>query len=351
VSVAIVTGSSGLIGGESVEFFCPRFDRVIGIDNDMRSYFFGEAASTRTNQARLAAKYTNFTPRSTDIRDFSALAAIFAEYTTDIRLVVHAAAQPSHDWAATEPLTDFSVNATGTVNLLELTRLHCPDAVFVFTSTNKVYGDTPNRLPIVELDTRWDLREDHRFFRHGIDESMSIDDTKHSLFGAGKVAADIYVQEYGKYFGMKTVAFRGGCLTGPTHAGAKLHGFLSYLMKCAVRGDTYTIFGYKGKQVRDNIHSYDLVQAFWEFYGDPHPGEVYNIGGGRDRSCSILEAICLCEQITGKKMKVCLSEENRIGDHVWYISDTAKFKRHFPRWDYTRDLETMLSEIYAGALK
>ena len=348
MKIALVTGSSGLIGGESVEFMSSKFDLVIGIDNDMRSYFFGNESSTDWNKHRLEEKYTNFKSYQADIRSVDALQPIFQEYGKDISLIIHTAAQPSHDWAAREPLTDFGVNATGTINLLEMCRLHCPEAVFIFTSTNKVYGDTPNYLPLIEQDKRWEIDVNHPYFTHGIDELMSIDHTKHSVFGASKVAADIMVQEYGKYFGMKTGVFRGGCLTGPNHSGAQLHGFLAYLMKCAITKDHYTIFGYKGKQVRDNIHSYDLVNMFWHFYQNPRAGEVYNAGGGRHANCSMLEAIDLCEEITGNKMNYSYSETNRIGDHIWYISNLNKFKEHYPTWNWQYDLKETLAEMYAG---
>lgn len=346
MNIALITGSNGLIGGESVEFFAGKFDKVIGIDNDMRAYFFGKESSTVWNENRLKDKHGNFIPYNVDLRDVDGLKKIFEEYGTDIKLVVHTAAQPSHDWAAKEPLTDFGVNATGTINMLEMTRLYCPEAVFIFTSTNKVYGDTPNYLPLVELEERWEIDESHPYFKYGIDEEMSIDNTKHSVFGASKVAADIMVQEYGKYFGMKTAIFRGGCLTGPNHSGAQLHGFLAYLMKCAITGNHYTIFGYKGKQVRDNIHSYDLVNMFWHFYQNPRAGEVYNAGGGRFSNCSMLEAINLCEKISGNKMDFSYSETNRIGDHIWYISDVNKFKAHYPGWDWKYNLEDTLVEMH-----
>ena len=259
---------------------------------------------------------------------------------------MHTAAQPSHDWAAKEPLTDFSVNATGTINLLELTRIYCDKAVFIFTSTNKVYGDTPNKLPLVELEARWELDSAHKYYKHGIDENMSIDNSKHSVFGASKVAADIMVQEYGKYFNLNTGVFRGGCLTGPYHSGAELHGFLSYLMKCAITGQEYTIFGYKGKQVRDNIHSYDLVNMFWHFYLNPRKGEVYNAGGGRNSNCSMLEAIQMSESITDNKFNFKYSDKNRIGDHIWYISDLNKFKEHYPNWELKYSIEDILNQIF-----
>jgi len=345
MNIAIITGSAGLIGSEAVKFFSGRFDAVVGIDNNLRQYFFGKEGSSDWNRNRLQETFDNYRHYSADIRDVGALEAIFAEYKTDIKLVLHTAAQPSHDWAAKEPFTDFTVNANGTLNLLEMTRKFCPEAVFIFTSTNKVYGDTPNRLPLVELGSRWEIAESHPYFADGIDEAMSIDQTKHSLFGASKVAADVLVQEYGRYFGMKTGVFRGGCLTGPNHSGAKLHGFLSYLMKCAITGDQYTVFGYKGKQVRDNIHSYDLVSMFWHFYQNPRAGEVYNAGGGRHSNCSMLEAIDLCEKITGNKMNYVYTEDNRIGDHIWWISDVNKFKAQYPGWDWKYDLTDILVQI------
>jgi CDP-paratose 2-epimerase len=346
MAVAIVTGSAGLIGSETVKFLTAQGFDIVGIDNDMRQYFFGVEASTKWNLTELSESLPNFTNESTDIRDFDAIKAIFCRYRTDIKLIVHTAAQPSHDWAAREPFTDFTVNANGTLNLLEATRQVCPDAVFIFTSTNKVYGDTPNRLPLVELATRWEIDPSHPYFERGIDESISIDDCKHSLFGASKAAADIMVQEYGKYFGMKTGVFRGGCLTGPGHSGVELHGFLAYLMKCAATGKNYSIFGYKGKQVRDNIHSYDLANAFFHFYQNPRQGEVYNMGGGRYSNCSMQEAILLCEEITGNRMNIQYLDENRIGDHIWWISDVSKFQSHYPTWTHTRNIRNILQGIY-----
>jgi CDP-paratose 2-epimerase len=346
MSVAFVTGSAGLIGSESVNFLADKFDKVIGIDNNLRQYFFGKEASTDWNRQRLSGNFNNYIHQNVDIRNIDELKKLFQEYGSSIKLIVHTAAQPSHDWAAREPLTDFSVNATGTLNLLELTRLYCPEAVFIFTSTNKVYGDTPNYLPLIELDTRWEIDASHPYFTHGIDEQMSIDHSKHSLFGASKVAADVLVQEYGKYFGMKTGVFRGGCLTGPNHSGAQLHGFLAYLMKCAITGQTYTVFGYKGKQVRDNIHSSDLVNMFWHFYQTPKSGEVYNAGGGRYANCSMMEAVTICEKISGKKMDITYTNDNRIGDHIWYISDLNKFKKHYPEWNWKYNLEATLLEIH-----
>jgi CDP-paratose 2-epimerase len=348
MSTAIITGAAGLVGSESVRFFCELGFDVIGVDNDMRRYFFGDDASTRWALDELVERYPNFRNISADIRDNEAVARIFAERAGDVDLVIHTAAQPSHDWAAKEPLTDFGINALGTMHVLEATRLHAPDAVFIFTSTNKVYGDTPNALPLVELDTRWEIAEAHPYHERGIDESMTIDNSKHSIFGASKVAADVMVQEYGRYFGMKTGVFRGGCLTGPNHSGAELHGFLAYLMKCAVTGKEYRIFGYKGKQVRDNIHSADLVNAFHHFYLAPRAGEAYNMGGSRFSNCSMLEAIALCEEISGNRMQTRYVEDNRIGDHIWWISDVAKFAAHFPDWHLTKDVRDILGEIYSA---
>lgn len=346
MNIALITGSAGLIGSEAVNFFSDKFDLIIGIDNNLRKYFFGEEGSIEWNLSRLKTTYSNYKHYNVDIRNVEEVERLFKEYGTDIKLVLHAAAQPSHDWAAKEPFTDFSVNANGTLNLLEMTRQYCSEAVFIFTSTNKVYGDSPNSLPLEELETRWEISQSHPYYKNGIDELQSIDHSKHSLFGASKVAADILVQEYGKYFNMKTGIFRGGCLTGPNHSGAKLHGFLNYLMKCAITGDHYTVFGYKGKQVRDNIHSYDLVNMFWHFYQNPRCGEVYNAGGGRHSNCSMLEAINICEKITGKKMNYTYSEDNRIGDHIWWISDLTKFKSHYPDWNWKYNLESIMDEIY-----
>jgi CDP-paratose 2-epimerase len=346
MTICLVTGAAGLIGAESVRHFARLGLRVVGIDNDMRKYFFGEGASTAWNRRQLERELPGYQHKAIDIRDEAAVGALFAEYGADIGLIIHCASQPSHDWAAREPMTDFSVNATGTVVLLEATRKHCVNAVFVFTSTNKVYGDTPNFLPLVEHEQRWEVNQDHPYHAHGIDESMSIDQCKHSLFGASKVAADVIVQEYGRYFGMKTATFRGGCLTGPGHSGAELHGFLSYLMQCAMSGKHYTVFGYKGKQVRDNIHCHDLVTCFEHVWRAPRAGEVYNIGGSRHANCSMLEAIALCERITGRKMSWSYSETNRIGDHIWWISDVRKFQSHYPGWRYQYDLEQTLVQIH-----
>lgn len=348
MSVAIITGCSGLIGSEATRFFHGLGYDVVGIDNNMREYFFGHDGSVAWNTEELKRTLPNFTHYRDDIRSEAAMRSIFRRYRNDISLVIHAAAQPSHDWAAREPMTDFSINATGTLVLLEAVREFCPHVPFIFTSTNKVYGDTPNFLPLVEKDTRWEIDETHPYFEHGIDESMSIDSSKHSVFGASKVAADVMVQEYGRYFGMNTGVFRGGCLTGPAHSGAMLHGFLAYLVKCVVYGNHYTIFGYKGKQVRDNIHSNDLVRAFWHFARDPKPGSVYNIGGGRFANCSVLEAIDIAERAAGKELSFDISDQAREGDHIWWISDVNRFKADYPEWQHEYDLETTIGEIVAA---
>jgi len=377
---AIVTGSSGLIGSQTVKFLIEKGYYVVGIDNDMRSYFFGNDASTKESEDKMLSDYgrENFNPLSVDIRDYSTLEVIFEGLKTDqdegvidLDMIVHTAAQPSHDWAAKEPLTDFSVNAIGTMNLLELTRLNFPKASFIFTSTNKVYGDRPNLsfeqgvpdteygLMIKELETRYEgFNELTSEGLTSINEKMSIDHCKHSIFGASKVAADVMVQEYGRYFGMNTVIFRGGCLTGPNHAGAELHGFLSYLMKCIVNDKPYTIFGYKGKQVRDNIHSWDLVNMFWHYHQNPRPGAVYNAGGGRENSTSILEAIDKANTYLIEKgiksqpwNNYTISEQNRIGDHIWYISDLTKFKTDYPEWPgITISLDETINQIIESYL-
>jgi len=344
MSVALVTGSSGLVGSESVKHLHEKGFEVVGIDNDLRSYFFGKAASTAWNTRKLQ-ELPRFHHLPLDIRDAAGVETLFSKYGKNISTVVHTAAQPSHDWAAREPMTDFSVNAVGTLVLLEAFRKHCPDASFVFTSTNKVYGDTPNRLPLVEQETRWELAPEHPYHDRGIDESMSVDDSKHSLFGVSKLAADIMTQEYGRYFGLKTAVFRGGCLTGPAHSGAELHGFLSYLVQCAVTGKPYTVFGYKGKQVRDNIHSHDLVSAFWCFIQKPRSAVVYNIGGSRHSNCSILEAVRMTQELTGKEMSFSVGDQARSGDHIWWISDVNRFRRDYPDWNYQYNIRDILSEI------
>jgi CDP-paratose 2-epimerase len=345
MSVAIISGSAGLVGSEAVAHFASLGMDVVGIDNGMRANFFGSEASTRWVQERLCADIPRYRHHEVDIRDSEAVSKIFAKYGSDVSLVIHTAAQPSHDWAASNPSVDFTVNANGTSVMLEATRLFAKDAAFIFTSTNKVYGDRPNFLPLVELDTRWEIDPTHEYAANGIPESMSIDRTMHSLFGVSKVAADVLVQEYGRYFGMKTACFRGGCLTGPNHSGTQLHGFLAYLMKCAVTGNRYTIFGYKKKQVRDNIHSGDLIRAFHEFFKNPRSGEVYNIGGGRFSNCSMMEAITLCEEITGRAFQYDYVDENRRGDHIWWISDLSHFQGHYPQWKQQYDVRGILQEI------
>jgi CDP-paratose 2-epimerase len=329
-----------------VQYFSAQGMDVVGIDNDMRAVLFGREASTQRIQDRLCREVPRYRHYGVDVRDAAGVESVFLRYGQDVVLVIHTAAQPSHDWAAREPATDFSINATGTSVLLEATRKFAPQAVFIFTSTNKVYGDRPNQLPLVELDTRWEIDRNHPYAERGIPETMSIDSTFHSLFGASKVAADVLVQEYGRSFGMKTGCFRGGCLTGPNHSGTELHGFLSYLMRCAVTEAPYTIFGYKKKQVRDNIHSADLVRAFDEFFKQPHSGEVYNMGGSRYSNCSMLEAIALCEEIAGTKMQTKYLEQNRRGDHIWWISDVSKFQQHYPHWKLRYDVPQILREIY-----
>jgi len=344
--VAIITGSGGLIGSEATRYFVEQGFDVVGLDNDMRSYFFGPEATTAPTTQRLQDELgSSFTALSLDIRDQEGVDRVVAEHAADLELIVHTAAQPSHDWAAREPFTDFSVNATGTLNLLQAARTHKPDATFVFTSTNKVYGDTPNFLPLEEHELRLELPEDHRWYG-GIDLEMSIDTCTHSLFGASKAAADLLVQEYGRYFDMPTVCFRGGCLTGPQHAGAQLHGFLAYLMKCTVTGTPYTIFGYDGKQVRDNIHCHDVVTAFHEFHKAPKAAAVYNLGGGRRSNVSMLEAIQKSEAISGKTLQYTLSDEARIGDHRWWVSDLGAFEADYPAWSLTYGIDEVLQQIH-----
>jgi len=343
---ALITGSAGLIGSEATRFFIGKGYRVIGVDNDMRQYFFGKEASTDWNRKELQKKFgKKYTHKNVDIRNNKEIEKIFKKYKFGV--IIHTAAQPSHDWAAKEPFTDFTVNANGTLVMLENFRLYSPKATFIYTSTNKVYGDTPNFLPLVELKKRYEINKKHPYYKNGIDESMSIDQSKHSIFGASKLAADIMVQEYGKYFNLNTGVFRGGCLTGPNHSGTQLHGFLAYLVKCIITGKKYTIFGYKGKQVRDNIHSYDLVNMFWNYHKNPRQGEVYNAGGGRNSNISMIEAIEKIEKITNKKAVIEYSENNRSGDHIWYVSDVSKFKKHYPKWDYKYSIDDILEQICA----
>jgi CDP-paratose 2-epimerase len=342
----LVTGSSGLIGSEVVRKYCQSGWQVYGIDNNMRADFFGPNGDTRWNQLRLLSDNQNFNHIELDIRDRQAVLDTLGDLRPDA--IVHTAAQPSHDLAASRPFDDFDVNAVGTLNLLEATRRHCPESTFVHMSTNKVYGDAPNRLNLVEKETRWDFADAEYY--DGIKESFSIDQSKHSIFGASKVAADVMVQEYGRYFNIPTCCLRGGCLTGPNHSGVELHGFLSYLIKCNLEERKYTVFGYKGKQVRDNIHSHDVVRFMEEFIENPRVGEVYNIGGGRDNSISILEAFKLISDISGKEMRYDYVDQNRAGDHICYISDLSKMKEHYPNWDITKNLRTTFEEIYESWL-
>src|ERR1700710_408399 len=348
--VAIITGAGGLIGSEAVEHFIAEGFDVVGVENDMRASFVRPESSTSHVTERLVTEHPEFHWENADIRDGEAIERIFRERAGQLELVIHTAAQPSHDWAASAPQTDFSVNANGTLNLLEAARAHCPTAPFIFCSTNKVYGDTPNRLPLEDLEQRLELPESHPHFG-GIHPPVSIDNCTHSLFGVSKAAADLLVQEYGRYFEMPTVAFRGGCLTGPQHAGAKLHGFLSYLMRCTVTGTPYTIFGYAGKQVRDNIHSADLIAAFDAFRKNPKPHAVYNIGGGRFSNCSMLEAIEVCERVSGKELSWEMGEEPRIGDHRWWISDLEPFQADYPSFKLRYGIEEILQEMYEQNLE
>jgi len=340
----LVTGCSGLIGSEAVAYFDGRGHSVTGVDNNMRRVFFGPGGDTRWNLARLQRDTRRFNHVDLDIRDREALSALLRGSRFDC--IIHCAAQPSHDKAQEIPLLDFEVNALGTLNLLEATRQFCPDAAFIHMSTNKVYGDAPNELPLVELETRYEYAERENY--HGVDETCRIDRCLHSLFGASKAAADIMAQEYGRYFGLKVGIFRGGCLTGPAHSGVELHGFLSYLVRVAVTGNVYTIYGYKGKQVRDQIHSVDVISAFEAFIRNPRPGEVYNLGGGRENSASVLECIQLIEKLTGEHVRWNYVEQNRIGDHICYISDLRKFRSHFPEWSITRKLPEICAELIAA---
>jgi CDP-paratose 2-epimerase len=338
------------VGSEATRFLHAQGLSVVGVDNHMRGHFFGSGSSTQWNSERLLRELPGYRHEEIDIRDQDRVDGLFARYGTAVSLVVHTAAQPSHDWAARDPLTDFSVNATGALILLEAARRHSPDAVFIFTSTNKVYGDAPNRIPLVELETRWELNPAHPYAAQGIDEELSIDHCLHSVFGASKLGADVMTQEYGRYFGLKTGVFRGGCITGPAHSGAELHGFLAYLVKCAVTGQPYQIHGYRGKQVRDNIHAYDLVTAFWHFYQSPRPGAVYNIGGSRHSNCSVLEAIRDVEELSGRRLEWTLNEQARTGDHIWWVSDVRKFQRDYPGWAYRYDQKAIIAELIEATL-
>jgi len=344
MSIVLITGSCGLVGSESVKFFALKGFDVIGIDNNLRLKFFGKEGNTNWVKNNLIKVHKNYKHYNIDIRNYSALEKIFKNCRNHIKLIIHSAAQPSHDWAKKMPFVDFNINALGTLNLLNLTKKYSNNAAFIFMSTNKVYGDNPNLLPLKELNSRWEISKKHKYFK-GINESMSLDNCVHSFFGASKSYADLIVQEYGKNDGLKTVCFRAGCITGPNHSGAKLHGFLSYLVKSSLKRKEYYIFGYKGKQVRDNIHSYDLTKCFWNYFKKPRIGEVYNIGGGRKSNCSIIEALDYVKLLTNKKIKKIYKKNNRIGDHIWYVSDTKKFKQHYPNWEQKYDTKKIIEEL------
>jgi CDP-paratose 2-epimerase len=344
MSVVLITGSSGLVGSESVNFFSDKGFDVVGIDNNLRKFFFGNDGSTSWVKKKLEHNYKNFLNYDVDVRNFSNLEKIFKKYKKKISVIIHCAAQPSHDYGKNYPIIDFNINATGTLNLLELTKKFCPDSCFIFMSTNKVYGDNPNNLKIYETKNRFELKKNSKYY-NGINESFSIDNCIHSFFGVSKTYADLMVQEYGRNVGLKTVSFRGGCITGPNHSGAKLHGFLSYLIKSCISEKKYTLIGYNGKQVRDNLHSNDLINCFWEYYKKPNRGEIYNIGGGRYSNCSILEALNLVEQIKKIEIKKKIIRTPRVGDHIWYISDTAKFQKHYPKWKQKYNTKKIIEEL------
>ena len=347
MKIALITGSCGLVGSESAIFFSKKGFKIIGIDNNARKFFFGKDGDISWVRSKLKSNLKNYSHLNTDIRNFKGLEKIFRKYKKYIKIIIHAAAQPSHDWAKDKPFIDFDINAKGTLNMLELTRIYCSKVPFIFMSTNKVYGDNPNFLPLEEKKTRWELKRNHKYYS-GIDESMSIDDCTHSFFGASKSYADLIVQEYGKNSGLKTVCFRAGCITGPNHSGAKLHGFLSYLVKISIKKKKYTLIGYKGKQVRDNIHSYDLVNCFWEYYKKPLPGKIYNAGGGRFSNCSVVEAINIVENLIKKKIKKNIIKNNRVGDHIWYISDMKQFKKDYPKWKQKYSIKKIIQELVSN---
>ncbi|MDC3089638.1 NAD-dependent epimerase/dehydratase family protein [Candidatus Pelagibacter sp.] len=344
MSIVIITGSIGLVGSEAVNFFSKKGFKVIGIDNNLRKFFFGNDGSTSWLKKKIIKENPKYKHFNVDIRNYRNLEKLFKIYKKSISLIIHCAAQPSHDYGKNFPKIDFDVNASGTLNLLELTKKFCPKSPFIFMSTNKVYGDNPNKIKIIEKKNRYELSKSNKFFK-GIDENMSVDDCTHSFFGVSKTYADLIVQEYGKNVGLKTVCFRAGCITGPNHSGAKLHGFLSYLVKKTLSHKKYTIIGYKGKQVRDNLHSYDLINCFWEFYKKPKRGAVYNIGGGRFSNCSILEAIEEIEKLTNIKIKKKIIKQNRVGDHVWYITNNKKFKKDYPEWKQKYTTKKIIEEL------
>tara|TARA_B100002051_G_scaffold270067_1_gene302359 strand:+ start:59 stop:1111 length:1053 start_codon:yes stop_codon:yes gene_type:complete len=348
MSLVLITGSCGLVGSESAEFFSKKGFEILGIDNNSRKLFFGKDGDINWIKNRLNKNLNNYKHFNVDITNYNRLEKIFKKYKKNIKMVIHAAAQPSHDWAKNNVIKDFDINAKGTINLLELTKKYCYDSPFIFMSTNKVYGDNPNKLPLIEKKTRWEINGNH-LYANGITEKMSIDDCVHSFFGASKSYADLVVQEYGRNVGLKTVAFRAGCITGPNHSGAKLHGFLSYLVKVAMDKKRYYIFGYKGKQVRDNIHSFDVVSCFWEFFKKPRSGEIYNMGGGRKSNCSILEAFNIIQKLTNIRGKKMIKRENRVGDHIWYISNMKKFKKHYPKWKQTYNTEDIIDQLLSNS--
>ena len=344
MKIALITGSCGLVGSESAIFFAKKRFRILGIDNNARKFFFKKDGDISWVKKKLKKDIKNYSHLNLDIRNYNSLKKVFSKYKKNIKVVIHAAAQPSHDWAKNRPFIDFDINARGTLNLLELTRIYCSNAPFIFMSTNKVYGDNPNNLPLIEKKTRWEIKGNHHYY-NGIDETMSIDNCTHSFFGASKSYADLIVQEYGKNTGLKTVCFRAGCITGPNHSGAKLHGFLSYLVKASIKNKFYTLIGYKGKQVRDNIHSQDLVSCFWEYFKNPRKGEVYNTGGGRFSNCSILEALNEIEKLKKIKIKRKILNKNRVGDHIWYVSSMKKFRKHYPNWKQRYSTKKILREL------
>ena len=344
MSLVLITGSCGLVGSEAAIFFSKKGFEILGVDNNARKFFFGPDGDISWIKKSLKKKIKNYNHYNIDIRNYNSLKRIFSKYRNQIKLIIHCAAQPSHDWAKNKAFIDFDVNAKGTLNLLELTKKYCSSSPFIFMSTNKVYGDNPNKLPLIEKKTRWEVNKNHKFV-NGIDETMSLDSCTHSFFGVSKTYADLIVQEYGKNIGLKTACFRAGCITGPNHSGAKLHGFLSYLVKVSLKKRRYTLIGYKGKQVRDNIHSLDLVSCFWEFYKKPRYGEVYNIGGGRYSNCSILEALNIIEELSNIKIKRKILKNNRVGDHIWYISNLKKFKKHYPKWRQIYSTKKIINEL------
>ena len=349
MAIVLVTGSSGLVGSEAVNFFSDKGFDVVGIDNNLREFFFGKDGSTNWVTKRIKVQNKKFKNYNVDIRSYEKLNKIFQKYKKNIKLIIHCAAQPSHDYGKNFPIIDFNVNATGTLNLLELTKKYCPNSPFIFMSTNKVYGDNPNKLRIIEKSKRWELKKDNKYYK-GINENFSIDNCTHSFFGVSKTYADLIVQEYGKNVGLKTVSFRGGCITGPNHSGAKLHGFLSYLVKISLSKKKYSLLGYKGKQVRDNLHSKDLINCFWEFFKKPTNGEIYNMGGGRYSNCSIIEALEMVEKIANIKIKKEIIKENRVGDHIWYISDTKKFKKDYPNWKQQYNTQKIIEELISNSI-